>query len=297
MKILIVGCKGFIGEATDRYLSEKHEVYGCDVMPAYDKERYFIIDASNASFNFVFQRYKFDVCINCSGAASVPDSITDPARDYELNTHNVFKLLDSIRQFNPSCHFINLSSAAVYGNPEKLPINESHPLNPISPYGLHKMQAEILCQEFSSFFNIRTSSLRIFSAYGPGLRKQIFWDLYKKTLSSNNIQLLGNGTEARDYIYSEDIAKAIEVVMNCSGELYEQYNIANGVSYTIKEAVSIFFEKLNWNGTSEFTGVLRKGDPAVWQADISKIKQKGFIPNFDFKDGINNYIEWLKGQR
>ena len=94
-----------------------------------------------------------------------------------LNVSNVFKQLDAIRKFQPGCKYINLSSAAVYGNPESLPISEDHHLDPISPYGNHKKMAEEVCADFYTNYRIPTCSLRIFSAYGAGLQKQLFWDL------------------------------------------------------------------------------------------------------------------------
>ena len=116
---------------------------------------YFLIDATNSGFEEVFKSERFDYCVNCSGAASVPDSIKNPIRDFELNTHNVFKQLESIRKYNSSCKYINLSSAAVYGNPIKLPISENQKLAPISPYGIHKKMAEEICMEFYTHFDIK----------------------------------------------------------------------------------------------------------------------------------------------
>ena len=75
-------------------------------------------------FYIFFKQKQFDVCINCSGAASVPESVINPISDFHLNVVNVFKILDAIREYNPECKFLNLSSASVYGKPEKLPINE-----------------------------------------------------------------------------------------------------------------------------------------------------------------------------
>ena len=182
MKILIIGSRGFIGHYLFSYFSEKgNEVWGTDVVDDYiNKERYFLIDASNSDYSSVFQSAEFDLCVNCSGAANVPESLKNPLRDYYLNTVNVFKMLEAIRKFQPACKFINLSSAAVYGNPKQMPVKEDARPDPLSPYGFHKLQAEQICKEFYDFYDIRTCSLRIFSVYGPGLKKQLFWDLYNK---------------------------------------------------------------------------------------------------------------------
>ena len=101
MKILIIGSKGFIGSHLVRHLNAANEVWQCDVVTNYTSPRYFQIDASNADFNALFEAQAFDVCINCSGAASVPDSIAHPYRDFLLNTANVYTMLNAIRTHSP----------------------------------------------------------------------------------------------------------------------------------------------------------------------------------------------------
>ena len=138
MKILVIGSKGFIGSHCVDYFSLKHEVWGCDVVLDYNASNYISIDSVDSDFLGVFQNNKFDVCINCSGAANVPFSLEKPFNDFKLNTLNVFKLLEAIRLYAPDCKFITMSSAAVYGNPESLPIYETSNRLPVSPYGYHK---------------------------------------------------------------------------------------------------------------------------------------------------------------
>ena len=177
MKILVVGSKGFIGSHCVDYFSQNNEVWGCDVVLDYNIPNYISIDSVDSDFLEVFQSNKFDVCINCSGAANVPFSLEKPFNDFKLNALNVIKLLEAIRIHSPECKFITMSSAAVYGNPESLPIVENQKKEPVSPYGFHKVISELVCKEYSKFWNIKTCCLRVFSAYGPRLKKQLLWDL------------------------------------------------------------------------------------------------------------------------
>jgi UDP-glucose 4-epimerase len=297
MKILIVGSKGFIGTKCVEHFSRENDVWQCDVYPGYGEENYFSVEPSAPLYYNLFNKQTFDACINCSGAASVPDSFLNPVRDYELNTHNVFRLLESIRATQPGCKFINLSSAAVYGNPQALPVNEEYPLNPISPYGVHKMQADQLCLEYSNFFNVHTCTFRIFSAYGPGLRKQIFWDWLAKADKTHVITLPGTGKETRDYIYIDDITRAVEIVLTKAAFQGEVYNLGSGVESAIDEAARLFFQILNWKGTLNFTGAGRAGDPLRWKADITKLHTLGFTPKMTLETGIEKYITWAKKLR
>lgn len=299
MKILIVGSKGFIGSHLMRYMQVAvyAEVWGCDVFTDYTEENYFLIDTLSPTYFPLFQNTNFDVCINCAGAASVPDSLLHPERDYELNVHLVFKLLDAIRQQSKSCKFINISSAAVYGNPVTLPVREDHRFDPLSPYGMHKLYSEQLCSEFVRHFGVQACSLRIFSAFGPGLKKQIFWDIFLKSRKGQCVELFGTGEETRDYVFISDIVSAIEVVIHAAKFKGECYNVGSGQSHSLQEIATLFFGYLNWNGELLFSGRKRAGDPDYWAADISKLKNLGFIPKVMIDEGIKKYAEWVSGIR
>ena len=295
MNILIIGSKGFIGSHCVEYFRKKNTVWKCDVVTDYVSDNYHLVDATNADYSEIFQQAEFDYCINCSGASSVPDSIKNPHRDFVLNTLNVHKQLDAIRKYNKNCRYINLSSAAVYGNPTSLPVKESQKLNPISPYGAHKKMAEELCKMYYTQFGIECCSLRIFSAYGNGLKKQLFWDLYQKSKKNNEVVLFGTGLESRDFIHITDILTAINSVISIGEFKGDSINIANGIENTIEFVSSLFFEILNSSGIKlKFDGNYRKGDPINWAADIEKLKAIGYHQSIDLKDGLKSYIKWLK---
>lgn len=294
MKILIIGSKGFIGSSCVSYFKKIHEVWECDIVVDYNTINYFLIDATNASYEELFSNHQFDFCINCSGAASVPDSIKNPQRDFELNTHNVFKQLDAIRKYNPTCKYINLSSAAVYGNPVALPININQNLVPISPYGKHKKMAEEICQEFYEHYQIATCSLRIFSAYGVGLKKQLFWDLYQKCKLNKAVELYGTGNETRDFINIVDLVNAIEKVIENAKFIGEKINVANGKELKISEVVQIFYKLINESVAFNFGGQKREGDPINWVADINDLLEMGYQQKVDIETGLSNYVLWLK---
>jgi len=295
MNILIIGSKGFIGSHCVKYFSKNHKVWECDVVTDYVSKNYFIVDATNADYSDIFQQQQFDVCINCSGASSVPNSIKNPQRDFILNTVNVYKQLDAIRKFNAKCKYINLSSAAVYGNPKELPISESDSANPISPYGVHKKMAEDVCKLFYEQFKIRCCSLRIFSAYGEGLKKQLFWDLYQKGKTNSNVVLYGTGNESRDFIHISDILTAIDCIV-INGEFNSDViNVANGTEVKIKTVANLFYENFNSSITNvKFGGEQRKGDPINWVSEINKLSSFGYKQKIPLNEGLKRYIKWMR---
>jgi UDP-glucose 4-epimerase len=296
MTILVIGSKGFIGSHTVQHLQQNNMVYGCDVLPG-DDENYFQLNADNTVYENIFMQTQFDICINCSGAASVPWSMTHPLRDFELNTLNVFKILESISRHQPQCKFLNLSSAAVYGNPEVLPIKETSPVKPLSPYGWHKHYAEQVCREFTTIKKIPTCSIRIFSAYGEGLKKQLFWDLYQKCKGAQAIDLFGTGNESRDFIYIRDLTALIELLINKAPFNGECINAANGQEVFLKDAVKLFCNIIDKNLSYQFSNESRPGDPLNWCADIFFIRELGYHPAYSLEQGLANYIAWLRKEK
>ena len=300
-KVLIVGSKGFIGQHAYHTFQQDpgYQCWGCDVVAEYNDPNYFLIDSSNSDFNELFEAEAFDFCLNCSGAASVPDSLKHPLRDFSLNTHNVFKLLDAIRKHAPNCRFINLSSAAVYGNPTGLPVTETASCRPVSPYGQHKLMAEALCQEYFTFFGVASCSLRIFSAYGPGLQKQLLWDVFQKSRQARALELFGTGHESRDFVYVADIVRAIALVMEKGEFDARAYNVASGVETTVQELSTELLAALDYTGAVTFSGASRSGDPVNWRADIRQLAALGYIPAVSVRQGVTHYVEWLneKGLR
>ncbi|MBS1917781.1 MAG: NAD-dependent epimerase/dehydratase family protein [Bacteroidetes bacterium] len=294
MKVLVIGSKGFIGKALVIYYQKRGDhVYGADVFGS-DEKNYFCIKDVSDPFSEVFKNNTFDACINASGLADVSLSVKQPLLDFKLNTYNVLLLLESIRNFNPECKFLQISSAAVYGNPQVLPVNEKAQTLPLSPYGYNKLQSEFLCKEYVNLYGLKIAIARIFSAYGTGLRKQLFWDLYQKSKQKGPIELFGTGEESRDFIHIEDLVHALDKIIMNSSFTGSVYNIANGKEIKIKEAVSFFFEAMEIRPEIIFNGLTREGDPKNWKADISRLKKKGYRQTIEFPDGIKMFCEWLK---
>lgn len=294
MKILIIGSKGFIGSNLLLLFTNNssHYCFGCDIAEDYKNDNYFYINPKFISFDDIFKKNKFDICINCSGSANVSESITNPLNDFDLNVNNVAKILSSIKNYNSNCKFINLSSAAVYGSPKFLPIKELNQLIPISPYGSNKILSEQLCLDYFNYFKIPTVSLRIFSAYGPGLRKQIFWDWYNKSKINNVTLLNGSGNESRDFIYIDDLVRVIDLVIKFSSFEGNCINVANGEEIFINEIAEFYFNCLNKKYS--FSCNNYSFNPTNWKADISVIKGWGYKKSISIENGLKKYIEWVK---
>ena len=155
------------------------------------------------------------------------------------------------------------------------------------------MQAEQIGKEFHEYYNIATCSLRIFSAYGEGLKKQLFWDLHQKFLNNNQIELFGTGNESRDFIHVDDIVQAIHLVIEHAKFTGSAINIANGEEFTIQYVAELFHKNFHNSKTIGFNNQIKQGDPLNWKADISVLKSLGYKQNVSIEKGIQRYIDWI----
>jgi UDP-glucose 4-epimerase len=301
-KILILGSEGFIGSHLVQYYSGKGwEVFGADLLEAPPRAsyNYFRISRLSPEFATLMKQTNFNVCINAAGSGNVAYSMKHPVADFEANALDVILLLDNIRLHQPACRYIHISSAAVYGNPESLPITENATCNPVSPYGFHKLMSENICKEYSKIYGLHISVVRPFSVYGPGLRKQLIWDICTKLAVSDSISLFGTGNESRDFIHVSDMVKAMDAITDIENADGLVYNLAAGKEVTIQEIANIFNEYYEGKKSISFSGEVRQGDPVNWKADVSKLLSTGFASFTDIKEGIHQYINWfekLKGK-
>jgi UDP-glucose 4-epimerase len=240
---------------------------------------------------------KPDLIVHAAGTANVGASVTNPFADFQQSAMIWASLLDAVRKSAVNCRLIFLSSAAVYGSPSSLPIKEQGPLFPISPYGYHKKIAEELAYYYSQIYHLDVCSLRIFSAYGRGLLRQVIFDICQKAYKSMTVTLNGTGKESRDFIHATDIAFAV-------GKAYENaefngsvYNLASGVSTPIRLLAEKIVAIIGMERNIIFDGYQRDGDPLKWQADISKINSLGFTTQTTLEAGLIDYVCWYKEQR
>jgi UDP-glucose 4-epimerase len=301
--IIVLGSSGFIGaHLVSRLRSQNYYVVGVDMVERVDltlglktPDRFYKLILPDQRFEKVLEEIKPDTVINASGPASVASSLLDPAKDFNGSVDLCFFVLEALRKVLPECRFLLLSSAAVYGNPANLPVKEIAPLAPISPYGYHKMMCEALLKEYFLIYGVETSVVRIFSAYGPGLRKQILWDIYHKAITNKQVELFGTGEETRDFIFVQDVAYSIQLILEQGTFNADLYNVANGREVSVKELGQLFLSSLGLkNVEMVFSGQAKSGDPKRWCADIGQIRKMGYSPSVSLERGIPEYAGWIK---
>ena len=137
------------------------------------------------------------------------------------------------------------------------------------------------------------SIVRIFSAYGVGLSRQVVWEACNQAIHHNKIQLFGTGKESRDFMDASDIAKAIRLIVENTEFHGEIYNVGSGVETSIEELTKII-ARIQKVDTINFLGNKRAGDPLNWQANISKLKSFGFEPLISIDEGVKRVLDSLR---
>ena len=134
--------------------------------------------------------------------------------------------------------------------------------------------------------------MRVFSAYGAGLRRQVVWDICAKALANPLLHLRGTGAESRDFIHASDVARALLLLSGSASFSGEVYNLASGKETTIGELALRLIHLLGRDVPIAFDGIQTPGDPLRWQADISLIRGLGFAPKMALREGLREVATW-----
>ncbi|MGA9620537.1 NAD-dependent epimerase/dehydratase family protein [Methanoregula sp.] len=302
-KIIITGSNGFLGShIAEEFSRNSWHVTGIDRRPGSQKTEckthisHIQSEVPSIHFDEILLSQQPELLIHAAGPSSVSDSIKNPLQDFEGSIMFFFNVLDAIRRCSPQTRLIFLSSAAVYGNPTTLPISETAPRHPISPYGFHKMICEKLIEEFFTIYKIRSCSARIFSSYGPGQKKMVLWDISRKALEGSSVNLFGSGKETRDLIHTTDLSRCIRLIAENGSFSAESYNIGNGVELSISTLAKEMVHALGTNNDIVFNQKVKEGDPLRWCADISRIQALGYRSTVSLTEGLQGYAEWVKSQ-
>lgn len=300
--VVITGAYGFIG----RHVSKLYAEHGWQVIgighgnwPLDEYRQWGVHKWINESITIeklkdgVLDRAPQTI-IHCAGSSSVIQSINEPYIDYRRTVDSTLSVLEFARLYLPSTKIVYTSSAAVYGSVDHMPINENIPLNPISPYGFNKVIAEDLCRMYATVYKLPIAIVRIFSAYGVGLRKQLIWDACCKLSRGGDVTFSGSGLESRDWIHVEDIASLVYVASKQADVSCPICNGGTGIGTNINQILNYVFRFYGKEDKPIFTGAGRTGDPTNYQADISNALKWGWFPRVDLLKALEKYVLWFK---
>jgi UDP-glucose 4-epimerase len=297
VKALITGAGGFLGQAIAQHFGALGwEVIGlgrrANPSPELAGMDWVLMELPDPLLITLLREQQPDLLIHAASNALVGRSLDYPLDDFEQSVRVWAHTLEALRQAAPECRSILLSSAAVYGNPEQLPVGENAHIAPISPYGCHKRMCEDISAYYQRLYGLQTCVARIFSAYGPGLRRQVVWDICRKAIEQQVVELMGTGEETRDFIHAVDVAQALGILAERGDFQAGVYNIASGESTMIASVAEQVVAALGKPVPIRFSGQRREGDPLFWRADIGRLTSLGFSPGINFSAGLRDVVAW-----
>lgn len=302
MHIIITGGAGFIGSHLSEFLLEKnYQITIVDNLTSGkltnlpSKVRF--INKSISQCQYEDFANPIEGIIHLAATASVNNSWLEPIKTHHNNVSEILYLIKLCNTLKIS-RLVFASSAAVYGNPLKLPITENHLTEPVSPYGLHKLCGEKYINLFVSQYNFSAVNLRFFNAFGsrqdPTSPYSGVISIFINAMKNNQqITIFGDGKQTRDFVYVKDIVNSIYLALVTRLDLGQSItcNIGTGKAISLLEFLSElkkFFPQ--WTESINFKP-RRLGDIIHSQADISKaISQLNYQPNYQLKSALADFL-------
>lgn len=294
-KVLVTGSAGFIGQRLVKALLLKgHHVMGIDVKEITQPSSIYFRFAKGSINAAKLKKVGFipEWIFHCAGGGSVGFAEKNPTKDFQMNVTSCLELLRFVRDLKSEVRIVFLSSAAVYGECTGVAQRENQVTRPVSSYGLHKRMAELIVSFYGKRWSVPSVIVRIFSVYGEGLRKQVFWDAAQRIVRGKK-EFFGSGNEKRDFIHVDDVCRfLISVVFSAKCDA-PVFNCGTGKPVCMKNALQKLSELLE-GPSIYFNGKIRKGDPFCLVADCHKIRTLKWRPKVKFTDGIRRYAAWFK---
>ena len=305
MKILVTGGAGFIGShMVDSLINLGHQVIVVDNLYSGKRENvnskanFYHIDITHlAELERIFEEERPQIVFHLAAHASVSSSIKKPSFDANINILGTINVLECCIKYGVK-KIIYSGSCAVYGNPNEIPIKETHPLQPISPYGLSKLVIEKYIQLYHLMYNLDYTIFRYANVYGPRQDSSneggVIAIFINKILNNEPILVFGDGNQIRDWIYVKDIVDAnIGAIQNNHNDIF---NVGQGIGKTLNELI-LELKKIN---SKEFRVVYekeRKGEIKKSVLDSSKLFNGGFSLAYNLEKGIKETWDYFLKQK
>lgn len=291
--VLITGAGGFIGQ----YLVRAWRAKGAQVVAAGRSLRGSRSDSyteipGNIDAKKLSHASQPDYIFHGAGPGSIPLFAQNPVRSQEDEITTLDAVLSYASHYSPKSRIVFLSTGSVYGEASVQPTPESSPLNPLSPYAQSKVAAEKLCRDYAGR-GLKISIVRLFSVYGPGLRKQLLWDACHK-IQSGKLEFSGTGEESRDWLHIEDAVTLLAMAAQRADAHCPIVNGGTGYAVSVREVLSHLCQIQGVPPKIRFSGTHSPEQPKHLIADTSLSRTWGFQPAKNWQTGFADYVHWFQ---
>jgi UDP-glucose 4-epimerase len=315
-RVLVTGALGFIGSNLCRTLADLGaKVLAVDsLLPDYggnlfnlagyeDKVRINIADVRGHGMSYLVRDQ--DVLFNLAGQVSHIDSMTDPFTDLEINCRSQLWILEAVRQNNPEVKIVYAGTRQVYGKPTRLPVDETHLLNPSDVNGINKISGELYHLVYHSVYGIRASSLRLTNTYGPRQlirhnRQGFIGWFIRQAVTGEPIQLFGDGTQKRDFDYVDDAVDAFLRAGAMDAADGQVFNLGGDEPVSLLELAKTMVEIAGAGSyvLTPFPPERKRIDIGDFYADSTKIRKAlGWAPRVQLREGLQRTIDYYRRHR
>lgn len=197
-----------------------------------------------------------DYLFNLAGQTSHLDSMENPFTDLDINCRSQLAILEACRRWNPGVRIVFASTRQIYGRPRYLPVDETHPLDPVDVNGINKIAGEMYHLLYAKVYGLQATSLRLTNTYGPRMRikdaRQTFLGVWvRRLLEGQPITVFGDGTQVRDFTYVDDAVAALLVAATTAQTVGGAYNLDADERVTLGELAALLIE-CHGGGTCEY---------------------------------------------
>lgn len=301
---LITGARGFVGRHLTHALHQQgiqicgigHGAWTESERAAWGMGYWLNGDVSKRNLDIIRSNAgQPDAVFHLAGGSSVGPSLLAPEEDFRRSALSAAELLEWARLAAPGARLVLASSAAVYGAGHTRAIRETDALAPYSPYGYHKRIAEELFESYGKNFGLRVAIVRLFSVYGPELRKQLLWDVCGRlAVDATRLELGGSGDEMRDWLHISDAVELLRLAALHANPDGFIVNGGMGDPVTVRQIAEQLCAGWGMCTQLDFSGKRRQGDPQYLVADVALAKSLEYTPKMNWQAGVADYVTWFK---
>jgi UDP-glucose 4-epimerase len=294
--VLVTGGTGFIGSHLVRELAPENEVTVLDLSPADGStelpETVRFVEGDVRDEEALARAGEgVDLIYHLAANVSVERSVEEPVWSHSVNVGGTLEVLEFARELGARVVFA--SSAAVYGDPEHLPVAESDRMDPRSPYGIEKLAGDGYVRRYADLYGVETVALRFFNVFGPGQSSEyagVITAFVENAAAGQPLTVHGDGEQTRDFVHVEDVVQAC-LLAGATDRVGEAYNVATGREVSVNDLARTVLDVADATVDVVHTDP-RPGDIDRSCADVEKARDHlGFEPSVTLVDGLGGLLK------